>query len=378
MGITQLNALLLQYISGNLREMEDLKERANRARRRQEGIENEVSSLDPTGDRGRLESSLEDILEQKDDLGKEVADLENQIDRVARQSRGNQKEASRRLSSASESIRENQLKEKIRYSKGVVRGRSPEYAQRFETEISQDIEEMVRRLDEAGQAMGASQDDRQAKALERARDLVRRLESFESRLQDRGLERRAEAQQQGRGEDGKEQGEEAQQGQEGGSEGQQQANAGQPGEQAGGTEQGGSQARGGWRSQMGQGAPGWYQPGIFTTEDLRQMGAEFQQRVGEAQELRRELRELGISADDLEDVLKRMSEFNVRGINNAPLALEELRSQIVEGLRQFEYRLWRDLEGEGEERLYLAGADEVPPGFRELVERYYQNLSETD
>ncbi len=48
---------------------------------------------------------------------------------------------------------------------------------------------------------------------------------------------------------------------------------------------------------------------------------------------------------------------------------------MIEGLRQFEYRLWRDIEGEGGERLFLAGSDEVPPGYRELVEEYYKNLA---
>ncbi|MEE2776495.1 MAG: DUF4175 family protein [Acidobacteriota bacterium] len=359
-------------------EMDDLKERSSRARRMQEKISDEVSSLDPTSDRSGFQGQLESILEQKDQLGEEVSSLENQIDRVARQSRGTQKGASRALSQASESIRENQLKEKIRYSKGVVRGRSPEYAQRFETEIGQDLDEMGERLAEAGEAMGASPENRQDDALEQARELVRRLESFQSRLEDRGMQRRADMQgeqveQQGQGQKGQQEGGQQPGQQQGG----QQASGGQRGQPGG--QQGGAAANGGFRTQIGQGGtPGWYQPGIFTPEDLRQMGAEFQQRLGDAQDLQRDLSQLGISSQDLEDVLRKMRDFNVRGINNDPLALESLRAQVVEGLRQFEYRLWRDLVGEGEERLYLAGADEVPPGFRELVEKYYENLSETD
>ena len=126
---------------------------------------------------------------------------------------------------------------------------------------------------------------------------------------------------------------------------------------------------------IGQGVPGWYQPGIFTPEDLRQMSAEFEQRLREGQELRDDLRQLGMSAEDLDAVLRQMKDWNVRGINNDPLALEALRAKVIEGLRQFEYRLWRDIEGEGGERLFLAGSDEVPPGYRELVEEYYKNLA---
>ena len=95
----------------------------------------------------------------------------------------------------------------------------------------------------------------------------------------------------------------------------------------------------------------------------------------EGQELRDSLRQMGISSEDLDAVLRQMKDWKVRGINNDPLALDELRAKVIEGLRQFEYRLWRDIEGEGGERLYLAGSDEVPPGYRELVEEYYKNLA---
>jgi hypothetical protein len=367
-------------------EMEDLEERAQRARRLQERIQQEVSQLDPAAGEGAGSERMEQILEQKDELGREVGELESQIDRVARQARSGQKDAARRLGEASESIRENQLKEKIRYSKGVVRGRSPEYAERFENEISSDLDEMNEKLAEAGKAVGRSSEDQQAKALENARDLVRRLESFESRLQDRGQER--QAQQGGESSSQEEGSQQAQEGQQGGQQGQegseqgqsgqqgaQQAQGGQQGQQSGGQQ--GGPAGGGMRTQMGQGgAPGWYQPGIFTPDDLRQMGSEFERRLGEAQDLRQELRALDVPVEDLEEVLNRMRDFNVRGINNDPLALEGLRAEIIEGLRQFEYRLWRELEGDAEQRLYLAGADEVPPGYRELVERYYQGLSD--
>ncbi len=73
-----------------------------------------------------------------------------------------------------------------------------------------------------------------------------------------------------------------------------------------------------------------------------------------------------------------MRDFRIRGINQDPLALESLRDDIVEGLKQFEYRLWREIEGEDENRLYLAGADEVPAGYRDLVEEYFTSLAEDE
>ncbi|HEX2464374.1 MAG TPA: DUF4175 family protein [Thermoanaerobaculia bacterium] len=419
-------------------EMDDLTERAERARRMQERITSQVGELPAqseesrSGGRGESSEQLGRILGEKDELEREVGELESQIDRVARQARGAEKDAARSLSEAAESIRENQLKEKIRYSKGVVRGRSPEYAKRFEEEIGGDIGEMQERLGEAKRSMGGTKEDKSAEALQGARDLVRRLESFQNGLEDRGAQRQAERS--GSGEPGSEQGQEQGQkpgehgeGGEQGAEGERQASQGgqqkgqqgegkeggesqgqgqqqdgegdqsggrdgrrladrqsgqQPGEagEAGGEQSDGSQgdARGAMSAttpSIGQGVPGWYQPGIFTPEDLRQMSAEFDQRVREGQQLRDDLRQLGVSAEDLDAILKQMKNWNVRGINNDPLALESLRAKVIEGLRQFEYRLWRDIEGEGGERLFLAGSDEVPPGYRELVEEYYKNLA---
>ena len=417
-------------------EMEDLTQRAEQARRTQERITQQVGELGSQGGeetrggaRGaEAESKMTEILNEKDQLEKEVGELESQIDRVARQARGAEKDAARSLSEAAESIRENQVKEKIRYSKGVVRGRSPDYAKKFEEEIGRDLEEMSGQLGEAKRSLGGSQEDKAEQALQGARDLVRRLESFQNGLEDRGAQRQAEKMgrdgQQGQ-ERGQQQGEQGEEGQEGEGEqqdgkGQRQASKGRPqgegqegegqqqgqrqgqqGEQSGESEQSGGDGKGrrladrqagqqsgesGGESEargansatapsMGQGVPGWYQPGIFTPEDLRQMSAEFEQRVKEGEQLRSDLRQMGLSSEDLDAVLRQMKDWKVRGINNDPLALESLRAQVIEGLRQFEYRLWRDIEGEGGERLYLAGSDEVPPGYRELVEEYYKNLA---
>jgi hypothetical protein len=49
---------------------------------------------------------------------------------MARETRRTAKEASRELGEAARTIRENKLKEKIRYSKGVVRGAPPEAVER--------------------------------------------------------------------------------------------------------------------------------------------------------------------------------------------------------------------------------------------------------
>lgn len=415
-------------------ELEEIEQRAQRMSELQERITSQVGELPSQQEAVATEEAarqyqerIERLFERKDQLGQDVAGLESELDRMARQAREEHPEASRQLQEAANSIRDNQLKEKIRYSKGVARGREQDYAQMFEREIGGDLEELVEKLGEARAAAGSSAPQQQEDALERARELVQSLESLESRLRDRAYGRagdpeHGEPSERAGEKNGKETGEEsgeesgqeaAERGQQGGersgSEGQQ-ADSGEPGtessEQAGrGRESAGldrspgsGRARGenqqdgektpdGQPSQDGASAsaadfarigPSWGQrflPGTLSAEELRQYQRELSERLRQGNQLRDELREQGLEVQDLDEILRQISRLDVRKINNDPLALDQLREQVVEGMRQFEYRLWRDLSAAGEEKLYLTTSDQVPTGYRELVEEYYRSLS---
>ena len=54
--------------------------------------------------------------------------------------------------------------------------------------------------------------------------------------------------------------------------------------------------------------------------------------------------------------------------------IARLQTYLIEELKRFEYRLRREVDVESDE-LYLAASDEVPPGFRDLIEEYYRALS---
>ena len=55
--------------------------------------------------------------------------------------------------------------------------------------------------------------------------------------------------------------------------------------------------------------------------------------------------------------------------------VERLQAQILEGLKQLEFGLRRELEGDHRDRVFVSGSDEVPTGFRKLVDEYYRALS---
>jgi hypothetical protein len=309
---------------------------------------------------------------------------------MAREGRSEQKEASRKIQEAANSIRDSKLKEKIRYSKGVVQGRSPEFAENFEKLIGEDVENLSRRIDEAAGSIGKSEETKVTEAIDQTRDLVRNLESLSERIRERG-EREGQEGQEGQqgtkpgerrglkpGRQGEQEGQSPEgQSSEGQGEGSQGSESREAGSQAGGSEPTGSDDAGGGQAFVGSGSPDGpnYQPGAFSTEEIRQLRREFRERVKDAENLRRELARQDLDVPDLGEIIRRMEEFEKKQIFLNPLGLEKLEEDVLADLKQFEYWLRRELEGIGEEQLFLAGSDQVPADYRQLVEEYFRSLS---
>jgi len=368
------------------RDMADAREQMERIRSQQERVASEVNRLTEEGAEGGGGSGerVQRIFERKDELAEEVANLESHLDRMAREGRSEQKEASRKIQDAANSIRDSKLKEKIRYSKGVVQGRSPEYAQNFENLIGEDVENLRQKLEDAAGSIGKSEETKVTEAIDQTRDLVRNLESLSERIRERGQQGQQEKR---RGLKPGGQGEQSREGQEGQSsqgevsDGQREGSEGsesrQAGSQSGGSDPTGSQEEGGGEAFLGSGSPNGpnYQPGAFSTEEIRQLRREFRERVKDAENLRRELARQNLDVPDLGEIIRRMEEFEKKQIFLNPLGLEKLEEDVLADLKQFEYWLRRELEGIGEEQLYLAGSDQVPADYRQLVEEYFRSLS---
>ena len=347
------------------RDIEDALRRANRLADEEREISSGVYGLEGMADDEQRSGSLQELMERKDAMEAEVADLERQIDSTSAEFRREQRDASRRLAEAADSIRDNKLKEKIRYSKGLIRSRAPETAQAFEDEIGSDIGDLQEKLQAAEQAVGQAGGDSMAEALDQTRDLMRGLESLEHRIWQEG-------EQAGAGEPS----EEGQEGQSGQPSDGQNAQGGQPGSDGSpgvadgqpgiGDTVGNPLGGGGW----GERRPGSY----FEPGDIRQWQREFQERLGDAQDIRRLLQQEGFAAGELDDIIRRMQEFDDTRVYQSIDVLASLQTEILEELKRFEYRLRREIDAESEE-LFLAASDDVPPGFRELIEEYYRALS---
>ena len=330
--------------SGLKRDIEDALRRAERLAQQQSDVTSDVEQLAETGPE-RMDQ-VRRLIERKEEMAGEVADLEADLDRTSRESRKEQRDASRKLQEAANTIRDDKLKEKIRYSRGVVQGRSTDYARNFEEQIGGNIDTVREKIEEALDAIGESKEQRLARTLEETRDLARSLESLDERISERAEQRAAEGER---------------------SEGAEEAQA-QNGP-ARGSEAQASGADAGRPLDAGEGGP------RLSRGDVRQFRREFQERREEAERLRQELAEEGIDAGELDAVIERLRQLERERSWGDVRGLSALQTQVILGLKEFEYALRRELGAEGERDLLLSGSDEVPPGYRELVEEYYRSLA---
>ena len=346
-----------------------LREDGEDALRRAEELSDEQREIQRQMDRlnelegAALQESARRLFERKEAMTEELTDLEGQIDRLSADARSSQREAAEGLREAANSIRDNKLKERVRYSRGLIGTGDQDYTREFEAETQRGLDELEDRLEQAVGAVGEPEDDRRAEALDRTRDLVRGMESISRRLGERD----------DRGQQG--------QGERQGQEGQEQEGQGQQGQQGQGKGQGGDGRLGG-SDQGGFGTPdgggGGRRPGTVSPGDIRQFRREIRERVQEAQELQRILEQEDLEVLDgrqLDEVVAALRALDSERIYSDVAEVERLQAQIIEGLKQLEFGLRRELEGEDRDRVFVSGSDEVPTGFRKLVDEYYKALS---
>jgi uncharacterized protein DUF4175 len=354
-----------------------LERRAQELAERQKEIAEGVSQLPAQGaaDRGERVSRLG---EKKDALAAGVEQLQAEAERIAREGRREQPGAAGKVDSAAQRIRDSRLRDRIVYSKEVIKSGSGEYARGFEEQITGTLGDITRQLRDAAGALSESAEGRRDRALEKARELVRGLESLRDRIADRGQPSPGGERPGGRTA-GQQGGPAGQQGgpQKGGSG--QQGQAGQQG-QGGGQGQGnqsgqGNQAGGGNGSPQGGGnaAPG--SAGPITGGDARQLGREFRLRREAAESLRRDLAGQRLDVRGLDSAIANLRRLESERTLGDPKGLAQLQQDVIEGLKTYEFMLWRQLGLIGENRPALGAPAQAPAEYRALVEEYYRSLA---
>ncbi len=349
------------------RDAEDALRQVEELARQQREVTNEVRDLPAAGQERR--DAISRLRERKDQMTEAVAQVERQLDRASQSAASDQPEAGRSLRAAADQIRESKLKEKLQYSRGTIEQWDQASAATLELNIEADLQALRDRLEEAAQAAGERQTDPLSDALDETRDLVRSMEAMDRRLRES-----AEGQEGQEGQAGDEQG---RPGESAGQPGGQQGEEGQQGQGSGNGEPGQSSDR---PSEVGSGSPTSGgatrgNPRALSPEEIRQFRSEFGQRSEQARGLRDELRQAGRPVEELQAVLDAMARLEREGTYDNPAQVAGLQAEILELLKQLEFGLRREVEGDAQRRATLTGSDEVPEGYRKLVEEYYRALA---
>lgn len=122
----------------------------------------------------------------------------------------------------------------------------------------------------------------------------------------------------------------------------------------------------------GQGAP---RGGQLSADDARQFSRELRGQREAAEELRRGLAKDGQSTADLDRLIARLRQLESGRSFNDPEELARLRTAVLEGFKEFEFGLRRQLGVQDRDGPVLGGGDDVPPGYRDLVSEYFRSLS---
>jgi hypothetical protein len=113
----------------------------------------------------------------------------------------------------------------------------------------------------------------------------------------------------------------------------------------------------------------------LTPEQARQLRGEVRERLAEAEALRRELVQEGQDVAPLDEVMRSLRGLDREGIYADAAQLQLLQTEAAENMKAYEFALRRALLGDARDKLYLSGSDEVPEGYRRMVEEYYRGLA---
>jgi hypothetical protein len=301
-------------------QQQSLQQRVDEARQRAEQLREQQRAIARDAENASGSQNLEQLRrlnEQKNQLGSGIAELENRLDRLGAEARGNNREAARQLQEAADAIRDSRVRERIRATQQNMQSRSREFNRAQEEQIARDLDRVAQQLSAAGAASGMQSAESQAQGqMERARQLAQSAENMRDR-----------------------------------------ARNAQETPDASSTAQGASRSGGN------------------ENDVQRQLRAEARQRAGELQELQRQLREQGGTSESLESALAALRALQSAGPYNDPEEVERLLAKVARGLQDFEFDLRQALEESERQKLFLGAPGQVPVQYQKAVEEYYRALA---
>jgi hypothetical protein len=112
----------------------------------------------------------------------------------------------------------------------------------------------------------------------------------------------------------------------------------------------------------------------LSPEDAQQFSREAQQRLNDAETLRRELARTGQPTKELDRAIDNLRQLVNPQVLEDTRASADLRAKTIDGFKDFEFALRRSL-GEGDStRVLLERSGDVPPAYKQHVEEYYRAI----
>lgn len=113
----------------------------------------------------------------------------------------------------------------------------------------------------------------------------------------------------------------------------------------------------------------------MTAEEQRQYQREMALRQRTADSLRSDLRRQGVNTQELDNAIANMRKLEEGGVKDDPKTRDALQAAVIEGLKQFEFSLFRQF-GVGSAKQPATGMQaDVPAEYRALVAEYYRQIS---
>ena len=110
--------------------------------------------------------------------------------------------------------------------------------------------------------------------------------------------------------------------------------------------------------------------------DASQARGEFRLRRQNAEALRRELAGQGLDVRELDRAIEDLRQLETGRLMGDPKGLAELQASVIEGLKTFEFALFRSFGLGADNRPALGARAPVPAEYRALVEEYYRSLAD--
>ena len=123
---------------------------------------------------------------------------------------------------------------------------------------------------------------------------------------------------------------------------------------------------------MNSGAP---RNGQLSNGDIQQFTREFGLRREAAENLRSDLAKQGVDTRELDRAIRNMRELENSRTFGDPKGLEALQSAMIDGLKTFEFSLYKSLGLGTAGRPVLGANAPVPAEYRAMVEEYYRALA---